>query len=138
MRNKERPTKRALDAGDSAAFSSIFLASGFSCSPAESTPAPVPVTQAVNRLITKMRINDKNEIGLSDDCFSRNYHLAWLPSRNCVVRIFLMGDLKGQARELSLDRTAFDQSPDSEQHERWWRKTWKMPLIGGYPARFHS
>jgi hypothetical protein len=36
---KPRRTQRALDAGDSAAFSSIFLASGFSCSQTESTPA---------------------------------------------------------------------------------------------------
>ncbi len=37
-----RPTKRALDAGDSAAFFDSFLASGFSCSRIESTPAPAP------------------------------------------------------------------------------------------------
>ena len=43
-------TKRALDAGDSAAFSSIFLVSSFSCSQAESTPAPAPVTQTVGQL----------------------------------------------------------------------------------------
>jgi hypothetical protein len=43
-------TKRALDAGDSAAFSSIFLASSFLCSQTESTPAPAPVTQTVGRL----------------------------------------------------------------------------------------
>ncbi len=49
-----RPTKRALDAGDSAAFSSIFLASSFSCSQAESTPAPAPVTQTVRRLPSKI------------------------------------------------------------------------------------
>src|SRR5450759_3771953 len=51
-------TKRALDAGDSAApTASIFpwtarqgrLASSFSCSQAESTPAPAPVTQTVIR-----------------------------------------------------------------------------------------
>jgi len=35
----QRLTQRALDAWDSAVFSSIFLASGFSCSQAESTPA---------------------------------------------------------------------------------------------------
>ncbi len=49
-----RPTKRALDTGDSAAISGIFLASSFSCSQAESTPAPAPVTQTVRwRLITR-------------------------------------------------------------------------------------
>ena len=40
-------TKRAPDVWDSAAFSSIFLASGFSCSQAESTPAHTQVTQTV-------------------------------------------------------------------------------------------
>jgi hypothetical protein len=41
------PTKRAPDVWDSAAFSSIFLASSFSCSQALSTPAHTQVTQAV-------------------------------------------------------------------------------------------
>jgi len=36
------------DVWDSAAFSSIFLASGFSCSQAESTPAHTQVTQTVS------------------------------------------------------------------------------------------
>ena len=62
-------TKRALDAGDSAAFSSIFpwpactvtqcgtsvgqdrLASSFFCSQTLSTPTPAPVTQTVRRLL---------------------------------------------------------------------------------------
>ena len=39
--------KRALDAGESAAIPSTFLASSFLCSQAESTPAPAPVTQTV-------------------------------------------------------------------------------------------
>ena len=43
-----RPTKRAPDVWDSAAFSSIFLASSFSCSQAESTPAHTQVTQTVS------------------------------------------------------------------------------------------
>ncbi len=43
-------TKRAPDVWDSAAFSSIFLASSFSCSQAESQPAHNPVTQTVERL----------------------------------------------------------------------------------------
>jgi len=42
-----RPTKLALDAGDSAAFSRIFLASSFLCSQTESTPGPAPLTQTV-------------------------------------------------------------------------------------------
>ena len=46
-----RPTKRALDAGDSVAFSGIFLASSFSCSQTESTPAPAPVTQTVGQFL---------------------------------------------------------------------------------------
>jgi hypothetical protein len=40
-------TKRAPDVWDSAAFSSIFLASSFSCSQALSTPAHTQVTQTV-------------------------------------------------------------------------------------------
>ena len=40
----------APDVWDSAAFSSIFLASSFSCSQAESQPAPAPVTQTVSLL----------------------------------------------------------------------------------------
>jgi len=47
---KSVPTKRALDGGDSPTFSSIFLASSFSCSQAESTPAQNPLTQAVGWL----------------------------------------------------------------------------------------
>ena len=43
-------TKRALDAGDSAAFSNIFLASSFPCSQALSTPAHLRVTQTVGQL----------------------------------------------------------------------------------------
>ena len=42
-----RPTKRASDVWDSATFSSIFLASGFSCSQTLSTPAHTQVTQTV-------------------------------------------------------------------------------------------
>ena len=44
---KSVPTQRAPDAGDSGAFSSIFLASSFSCSQAASTPAHTQVTQTV-------------------------------------------------------------------------------------------
>ncbi len=43
------PTKRAPDVWESAAFSSIFLASGFSCSQTESTPAHTQVTQTVGQ-----------------------------------------------------------------------------------------
>jgi len=46
-------TQRALDAGDSVRFTSIFLASSFFCSQAESTPAPAPVTQTVGWLVDK-------------------------------------------------------------------------------------
>jgi hypothetical protein len=49
---KNFPTKRALDAGDSEAFSSIFLASSFSCSQTESTSAHLPVTQTVGAVVT--------------------------------------------------------------------------------------
>ena len=50
MSQNRNPTKRALDAGESARFTCIFLASSFLCSQAESTPAPAPVTQTVGRL----------------------------------------------------------------------------------------
>src|SRR5689334_8720450 len=52
--NKNRLTPRALDAGDSAPFSSIFLASSFFCSQAESTPAPAPVTQTVGTPLAQL------------------------------------------------------------------------------------
>jgi hypothetical protein len=45
------PTKRAPDVWDSAAFSSIFLASSFSCSQALSTPAHTQVTQTVGQVL---------------------------------------------------------------------------------------
>ena len=46
---KNELAKRALDAGDSARFTNIFLASSFFCSKTETTPAPAPapVTQSV-------------------------------------------------------------------------------------------
>jgi hypothetical protein len=40
---KSVPTKRAVDGGDSAASTSIFLTSGFLCSQAFSQPAPPPL-----------------------------------------------------------------------------------------------
>ena len=49
LNQQRRRTKRAPDVWDSAAFSSIFLASSFFCSQAESTPAPAQVTQTVSR-----------------------------------------------------------------------------------------
>ena len=52
MKQKCRPTKRALDAGDSAAFLGIFLVSSFFCSEVESAPAPAPVTQTVGRQLS--------------------------------------------------------------------------------------
>jgi len=44
---QRQPTKRAPDVWESARFSSIFLASSFSCSQTESTPAHLRVTQTV-------------------------------------------------------------------------------------------
>jgi len=41
--------KRAQDAGDSARFTSLFLASSFFCSQAFFQPAPPPLTQTVGR-----------------------------------------------------------------------------------------
>ncbi len=49
-------TKRAPDVWDSAAFSSIFLASSFSCSQAESTPAHTQVTQTVGRSLQGAKV----------------------------------------------------------------------------------
>jgi hypothetical protein len=54
LHNKICPTKRALDAGDSVAFSSIFLASSFFCSQTESTPAPAPVTPTVSPFVKEI------------------------------------------------------------------------------------
>ena len=51
------PTPRAPDVWDSAAFSSIFLASSFSCSQTESQPAHTQVTQTVGRQIKEQRQN---------------------------------------------------------------------------------
>jgi hypothetical protein len=53
LKVKNCPTKRAPDVWDSAAFSSIFLASGFSCSQTLSTPAHTPLTQTVGWLTPK-------------------------------------------------------------------------------------
>ncbi len=47
LQTKSGLTKRAPDVWDSAAFSSIFHASSFSCSQALFTPAHTQVTQAV-------------------------------------------------------------------------------------------
>lgn len=60
--NKSVPTKRAPDVWDSARFTSIFLASGFSTSQALSTPAHTRVTQTVGRFLAIMkgtRMQDK-------------------------------------------------------------------------------
>ena len=54
-----RLTKRAPDVWDSAAFSSIFLASSFSCSQTLSTPAHTQVTQAVRLVCRRAEIGDR-------------------------------------------------------------------------------
>ena len=51
-------TKRAPDVWDSAAFSSIFYASSFFCSQAESTPAHTQVTQTVGTPLAQ-QVNGK-------------------------------------------------------------------------------
>jgi len=56
VKAKSVPTKRAPDVWDSAAFSSIFLASSFSCSQSESTPAHTQVTQAVRPLLCEISV----------------------------------------------------------------------------------
>lgn len=60
LHNKKRLTKRALDRWDSAAFSSIFLASSFLCSQALSTPAHLPVTQTVDAFRLQVSTANKN------------------------------------------------------------------------------
>ena len=52
-----RLTKRAPDVWESAAFTSIFLASGFSCSQALSTPAHTQVTPAVGGQVKEQMQN---------------------------------------------------------------------------------
>jgi hypothetical protein len=47
--SKTPPNKRAVDWRDSARFTSIFLASGFFCSQAESTPTPAPQPTGIVR-----------------------------------------------------------------------------------------
>jgi hypothetical protein len=56
----QRPTKRAPDVWESARFMSTFLASSFSCSQAESTPAHTQVTPAVGRLAVVNEVNEMN------------------------------------------------------------------------------
>jgi len=48
-------TKRAPDVWDSARFTSIFLASSFLCSQAESTPAHTQVTQPVGTPLAQQK-----------------------------------------------------------------------------------
>ena len=54
---KRPPTKRALDAGESARFSSIFSASACFSSDGVPPPAPAQVTRAVGRL-TEYHVQD--------------------------------------------------------------------------------
>lgn len=55
LKGNRRPTQRAPDVWDSAAFSSIFMALGFPCSQAESTPSHTQVTQADAQRVNGMR-----------------------------------------------------------------------------------
>jgi hypothetical protein len=59
---KQHLTPRALDAGDSARCTGSFLASGFLCSQAESTPAPARVTQTVGRWRTQNKFTKDNPL----------------------------------------------------------------------------
>ena len=54
-------TKRAPDVWDSAAFSSIFLASAFSCSQTLSTPAHTQVTQTVGTPLAQQGKNHSSK-----------------------------------------------------------------------------
>jgi len=58
---KTCPTKRALDAGDSARFTGIFLALSFFCSQAESTPAPAPCSANASRSAARPNRHDNKE-----------------------------------------------------------------------------
>jgi hypothetical protein len=59
--NKRQPTQRAVDSRESARFSGIFLALADSRFQALSTPALLPLTQAVGQLkgYKKLRQNNK-------------------------------------------------------------------------------
>lgn len=59
-----RLTSRAPDVWDSAAFSSIFLASSFSCSQAESTPTHTQVTQTVSQPMFENQIENTKEVSV--------------------------------------------------------------------------
>jgi len=61
--HKRQPTKRAPDVWDSAAFSSIFLASAFFCSQTESTPAHTQVTQTVGQFLAKYKCPLDQQVG---------------------------------------------------------------------------
>jgi len=65
--------KILLDAGESAAFSSIFLASSFLCSQAESTPAPAPVTQTVGQFLAKDYVSSANNLKSKHHAVSMSY-----------------------------------------------------------------
>jgi hypothetical protein len=81
---KSRLTQRAPDVWDSAAFSSIFLASSFSCSQAESTPAHTRVTQTVGRLPCKIF-----ESFLKEDVMQK-WEYLWV-IRRCWLILPLLG-----------------------------------------------
>jgi hypothetical protein len=65
--HKMRLTKRAADWWDSAPFSSIFLASGFSCSRSESRPAHQRLTQTVRRFL----LNCSKGVGLRREAMKK-------------------------------------------------------------------
>jgi hypothetical protein len=86
LHNKSRRTKRALDAGDSARFTSIFLASGFLCSQAESTPAPAPVTQTVRCYVQNQeQIQEQRQV----PHYSKVYRLAKIFFKRWFWQVFL-------------------------------------------------
>jgi membrane protease YdiL (CAAX protease family) len=72
---------RAGDGGDSASFTSIFLASGFSCSQAESQPAPPLLTQTVMCRQKRKNWMEKNKVSWRNVvayCVLA-YGLFWIP-----------------------------------------------------------
>jgi len=76
LKAKSRRTKRAVDGGDSAASTNSFLASGFSCSQTESTPAPPPLTQTVRRTTYKEATLDFTSIDSLQAAMREKHYIA--------------------------------------------------------------
>lgn len=64
LKAKSGLTQRAVDGWDSARFSSIFLASGFLCFQALSTPTHPPLTQTVGTTLENQSKKMQNKEGI--------------------------------------------------------------------------